>query len=273
VMSVPGGTVTLLQEPSGTASPLHLVCRFGTALVSCDSGPVSSVTVGPGAAWVPGQTYLLQVTSPTGAPITSTFTAPTGVAAGSAAISYRWATVRSAKAFGGSEAVASTRGSTESITFSGPTITWYGPTGPALGAVDVLVDGRVRASVNTRSTTARDRVAHVLTHLGPGQHTLTLRVRSGTVVIDAIRVGSGTVVATPALSATWFTTKAGASATLRFAGTGVRWATSGSATLAVFIDGHRTTNKSVTSLAAGQHTVRLVVLTGTLRLKGFQVTG
>jgi Glycoside hydrolase family 44 len=272
VRSVPAGTVTLVDEPSGSPATVQPVCRNGTALVSCTTGPVTSVTVGPGTAWVPGQTYQLAVTMPGSTPVMTSFIAPTLVPGGSAVIAYQWATVRSPKAFGGSVEVASTRAATETIAFSGPTVTWYGPTGPALGSVDVLVDGRLRAAVNTHTAKTQDRVAHLLSHLGTGPHTLTLRVHSGTVAIDAVRVGHGKVLATPAFSATWLTGKAGASASLRFAGTGVRWATSGNATVAVFVDGLRTTAKSIIGLAAGQHTLRLVVLKGTLRLKAFQVT-
>src|SRR5207245_100892 len=159
--------------------------------------------VGPDTAWVPGQAYRLTLSVPGSATVTANFVAPTVIAAGSAAITYRWATVRSPAAFGGSVQVASTRGATETIGFSGPTITWYGPTGPRLGVVDVLVDGRLRATVNLHAAKARDRVGHQLTRLGSGLHTLILRVHRGTVAIDAVRVGRGKLVATPAFSATW----------------------------------------------------------------------
>ncbi|BEP15657.1 hypothetical protein acdb102_39680 [Acidothermaceae bacterium B102] len=271
VASLPTGSVTLVAKPSGKAAPVQLVCRNGAALVNCATGPITTVTVGPGTAWVPGQTYLLTVTIG-GQSATTIFVAPTLVPAGSAAITYRWATVHSPKAFGGSLQVASTRGATESMTFSGPTITWYGPTGPKQGVVDVLVDGWVRQMVNSRASKATSRVAHVLTHLGTGPHTLALRVRSGTAAIDAVKVGGAKVASTPAMSATWLTAGAGASATMRFAGTGVAWTTSGTARVAIYVDGHRTTAKSLTGLAAGQHTVRLVVIKGSLRLKGFLVT-
>ena len=264
--------VALVQEPSGRSAPVRLVCRDGAAVVSCSHGPVTVVTVGPGTTWVPGQTYRLVVTRPGAAPVTSTFVAPRVIPAGSAAIGYRWASVRSRGAFGGSVLKASTRGATETIAFSGPSITWYGPVGPELGVVDVLVDGRIRAMVNARATRARTRVAHALTRLGAGRHTLTLRVRRGTIEIDAVRVGHGKVLATPAFSATWVTGTAGATASLRFFGTGVRWASTGSAKVAVFVDGRRHATGPIGGLSHGMHVLRLVILRGSLRLQGFHVT-
>jgi hypothetical protein len=269
---LPTGMVSLVQEPSGAPAPVQVVCRNGTALMSCSSGPVTTVTLGPGRAWVPGQTYRLVVTTPGSAAATTTFVVPRLVEAGSAAIAYRWATVPAGKAFGGSVQVAATTGATETIAFSGPTITWYGQSGPSLGVVDVLVDGRVRTKVNTHAARTNNRVAHLLKHVGAGKHTLMLRVDSGKVAIDAVRVGAGGIVATPAFSATWMTGTVGASASLRFTGTGIRSRTSGKGSLALYIDGHRTTGSAVTGLALGQHTLRLVVRQGSLRLQGFAVT-
>jgi Glycoside hydrolase family 44 len=285
VTAVPASSVTLTQRSTGKRVATAVKCRNGAVAVGCAAGPVTSVAVTPSAGWLPGDTYHLVIADP-GA-VDNAFRATTLVPAASPAVSYAWAVHRSPKSYGGSAVVADVAGSSASFHFTGPSITWYSTRGPAQGVADVYVDGKKRAVVNGYAGAASYRVAHTLVHLGGGRHVLTVKVRgtkgsrraTGTqVTVDAVRVGHGELLTSPALISRWSSKGAaripGSAAALTFVGTGVSWtAQPATSRVAVYVDGVRRAvhGHAVKGLKAGRHKVRLVVVSGSLHLSTWRV--
>jgi WD40-like Beta Propeller Repeat len=281
-------------EIASTAKPVAsaVVCRNGATVVGCSPGPVTALAIRPLAGWVPGQSYRLQLSAATGvAGVDSTFRAPTLVPAAGPGVSYQWAAVAQKASYGGTLAVAGSRGATASLLFSGPTLTWFSSNGPTRGVADVYVDGQRKATVNEYATTVVNRVPHALAKLGTGKHVLTIKVRgskgsrhgTGTSIsVDALRVGVGKVVATPAIIATWSSgTRAhgdtpGEAATVAFAGTGISWTASiapASSTVTVYLDGKKVKapQHTLTGLKPGVHKLRLLLVKGSLTLTSLQI--
>jgi GH25 family lysozyme M1 (1,4-beta-N-acetylmuramidase) len=232
------------------------------------------------------------------APATShLFAPPTAVEQDSAAVAYAWRTVSNRNAFGGSQAVERTTGATASFAFTGRSVTWYTATGPDQGRAAIRIDGVRRGTFDQYAPARHARVARTFDGLERGPHTIVVRAigtaaasASDTqVVVDAFGFG-GDVVANPALEAAWGSVDAPAasggslaasdleraSVTFTFRGSGVEWTTvrdrhQGRAS--IFVDGAfvRTVDgyaasptygvvRSVTGLAPGVHTLRVVVL-------------
>jgi GH25 family lysozyme M1 (1,4-beta-N-acetylmuramidase) len=228
---------------------------------------------------------------------TQGFATPTEVEQDSSAISYAWRTVSKTSAYGGSYTVEHRAGATASFGFSGTSITWYTATGPAQGKAAVRIDGSSRGTFDQYASHAGFRVARTFDGLDPGAHTITVRVlgrgrASATdtqVVVDAFRAG-GELVANPQLLASWGSVDsaqasggsisssdlARSSAELTFRGTAVDWYTyrgPDQGRAVVYLDGLlvRTVDnyapgptfdvvRSITGLADGVHTLRIVVL-------------
>jgi lysozyme len=230
-------------------------------------------------------------------PTEQDFTTPAAVEQGSPAVSYGWRSVSKDEAYGGSYAVEHREGATASFSFSGRSVTWYTATGPTQGKAQVLIDGRSVGTFDQYSPSMDFKVARAFTGLERGSHVIEVRVlghRSSAatdalVVVDAFEAG-GDLVKTPALATTWAkfhashasggsvaqTDLARASLTFVFRGAGVEWTTvrgprQGRAE--IWVDGAlvRTVDnyapdpaygvvRSVTGLADGVHTLRIVVL-------------
>jgi hypothetical protein len=166
-----------------------------------------------------------------------------------------------------------------------------------MGRATVAIDGAGRGTFDQYGPRMRFDVARRFTGLGPGQHTITVRVLGRgsadatdmQVAIDAFEAAGG-VVADPELELTWggldasqasggglaVSDLAHASVTLTFRGTGVDWYTvrdrrQGRAE--IYVDGvlvRRVDNyaanpafgvtRAVGGLADGVHTLRIVVL-------------
>jgi GH25 family lysozyme M1 (1,4-beta-N-acetylmuramidase) len=275
-------------------------CRDGnirTALVQPTSPLVPGQTY-QAALNPPGAIPVIVDRSGNPAPTTEVaFDTPTEIEQGSPAVGYGWRTVSNAKAFGRSFTVDHLAGSSVSFAFSGREVTWYTATGRAQGKAAVSIDGRRVGTFDQYSSSPRYRVARRFTGLARGTHTITVRVlgkgdprATGTqVVVDAFAVRQD-LVKSPQVSASWSTRRsarasggsvsvsdvARSSVTFRFRGTGVQWATvkgpqHGRA--AVYVDGTlvRTVDnyareqtfgvvRSISGLAAGVHTVRIVAL-------------
>ena len=98
---------------------------------------------------------------------------------GSSSLRYsgRWDIASHGGSDGGKVHYSTTRGAKVSLTFSGRTIAWYGPTGPTRGKARVLIDGTAVATVDLRSSTFH---AHELLwskrFASTGKHTLTIVV-------------------------------------------------------------------------------------------------
>jgi hypothetical protein len=69
------------------------------------------------------------------------------------------------------------RGATASLTFTGRTIAWYGPTGPTRGRARVLIDGRAVATVDLRASTFHPKeLVYSKRFATTGRHTITIVV-------------------------------------------------------------------------------------------------
>ncbi len=223
---------------------------------------------------------------------TQPFATPSEVEQDDPAVAYEWRTVVRSEAYGGRFDVEHLKGATATYGFRGRSVTWYTATGRSKGKAEVSIDGAVERVVDLYSRRAGDRVALTFDGLEAGEHEITIRVlgrgraaATGTdVVVDAFRAG-GMLVKNPDVvgswgdgsgAGTWASDLAGASAEIGFRGTGVDWFTfrgpdQGKAKL--WIDGAllRTVDnyaatptpgvvRSVTGLADGVHTLRIVVL-------------
>jgi GH25 family lysozyme M1 (1,4-beta-N-acetylmuramidase) len=228
---------------------------------------------------------------------TADFAPPTEVEQGSPAVGYGWRSVSKDQAYGGAFAVERRAGASASYAFHGTSVTWYTTTGPAQGKAAVSIDGHGMGTFDQYASRPSFRVARSFTKLAHGWHTITVRVlgtasasASDTqVTVDAFQSG-GELVKNPAVDAAWGTLEAArategraaasdlarSSATFTFRGTGVEWITirrrdQGRAEL--WVDGLlvKTVDnyaeqptfgvaRSITGLASGVHTLRIVVL-------------
>lgn len=96
---------------------------------------------------------------------------------------------------GGAVAWSTKSGSTATLTFTGSSVTWFGPKGPTRGKAAILVDGVEVARVDlwARHFSARELIyRHTFAASGP--HTITIRVLASPghpyVAIDELRVRS-----------------------------------------------------------------------------------
>jgi hypothetical protein len=230
-------------------------------------------------------------------PVEQDFAPPIEVEENSPAVRYTWRNVPAPAAYGRSYVVQNATGATASYVFAGTSVTWYTMTGPAQGVASVWIDGRLRGIVNGYASSAVLRVPRTFHGLAPGDHTITVRVlgkkgsTAGTdtqVAVDAFQAGGHTVW-TPPLVASWGRQHVGGAsggsvmvsdltnsdATFDFFGTGVQWHTvsgpdQGRAQIYVdgalvkTVDGYgvatTTVLRSITGLALGLHTLRIVVL-------------
>jgi bacillopeptidase F len=225
------------------------------------------------------------------------FAMPTSVQELDPAISYGWQAASARRAFGRSYAVERLAGATASFTFSGKSVTWYTLTGPAQGKAAVSIDGVPRGTFDQHSDRPGFKVPRTFTGLGPGTHTIKIRVlgrgssaaADTQVAVDAFEAG-GTLVANPEPVTSWGLAREpgasggrfaasdleGSSIELTFRGTGLEWQTvrgpqHGRAE--IHVDGvlvRRLDNyaseptfgvvRRVSGLADGVHTLRIVVL-------------
>lgn len=305
----PENTV-LFRTDASAAEDVSITCRSGKGvIVDCREGKVRVALVRALDPLVAGVTYhaavnvagaLEPVVDRSGNPATSTVfdvATPTELEQDSPLVSYGWRSVSEPGARGGSYVTERRASATASFGFSGPSVTWVTMTGPAQGRAAVFIDGRWVGTFDQYSRRHVLGVERRFADLGPGRHTLEVRVlgkRSAAasdtlVAIDAFEVG-GDRVPTPELELSWGTTRdarasgrgfvasdaKGAALELTFRGTGVEWATvrgprQGRA--AIYVDGAlvRTVDnfarettfgvaRTVSGLPEGDHALRIVVL-------------
>ena len=228
--------------------------------------------------------------------VTARFDATVSIPADGDGTRFAWGRVRNRHALGRSYLVDHRKGASVSFAFTGSKVAWYSADGPKGGVASVSVDGSAVAAASTYASSPRFGVAHELSGLGAGSHTLTIMVAgrrsphsSGDQVgVDAVKK-SGALSTSPVPSAaTWspalqpitgtgptlVSDTAGSFASLTFQGTGVSFDTVLGPTMgraAVYIDGHlvRTVDLSspatvnstrgVSGLADASHTIRVVV--------------
>lgn len=290
----------------GSYPQVELTCRSRKgADVDCVSGNVRTALVR--SPLVLGETYEA-VVNPAIAPVlvvdrsgnpvstvTQGFGTPTEVEEDSPAISYAWRTASNAGAKGGSYAVEHRAGATASFAFAGGSVTWFTAVGPNRGKAKVRIDGVAKGTFDQYAARPAFGVARSFDGLGPGEHSITIRVLGrarGTdaqVVVDAFRAG-GELVSNPDLDATWGIVERGSasggslgssdlarsSAEVTFRGTGIDWYTAqgpDQGRAKIYVDGLlvRTFDnyaaspafgvaRSIAGLADGVHTLRIVVL-------------
>jgi hypothetical protein len=267
VRGVTGSSVLL--RAGAAARPVLLSCTdaSGTA-TACATGQVRRALVTPTQPLMPGQTYVLSVTSgvvdTTGrgvVPAGKDFRASTDEQETSLGAKSTWRTAAAAGAYGKRFLTESRAGASMTTTVRGPRVTWYTMTGPSQGIATVYVDDVKKAQVSNYSPRTRWHVGRTLTGLGDGTHSLRVVVTgrkaaasTGTgVVVDAVR-SAGRLVANPRSSAAWGLAKAtgasggryvvtgtaGATSSFTFRGTSVSWVTRtspSSGKAKVFVDG------------------------------------
>jgi hypothetical protein len=101
-----------------------------------------------------------------------------------------WTTVARSSASGGSLRSSHTIGAFAGVTFFGSGVAWVAPVGPGKGKATVIVDGHgPGVTVNLHAMTlGTKRLVFVSDAMTPGTHTFTIKVRSGTVDLDAILI-------------------------------------------------------------------------------------
>ncbi len=314
VHDVTTANVTVTGQGRGSTVPSALTCwsKRG-ARVDCARGNVITVILTPTGPLIPGQTYTAAV-NPVGVvpqivdlagnpvtPVEQAFAPPMELEQASPAIAYTWRQVRAPRAYGRSYVIERSAGATATFAFTGSSVTWYTARGPTQGKASVSIDRRFRGTFDQYNPTWHVRVPRTFPHLGPGEHTITIRVlgvkgsSAGTdtqVVVDAFAVGAG-VVSNPDPSLSWGASKlkagsggsvatsdlARSEAAFSFWGTGVEWETvrgPGQGRASVFVDGVLAMTvdnyaaatsvqpRSFTGLLLGQHELHIVVI-GTSR--------
>jgi hypothetical protein len=247
---------------TGTTSVAHsLVCRNGSTVSNCQTGPVTSLSVVPSAALVPGQTYTATL-NPAGAvspitdlagnhlaPTAKTFRASLNEQESSAAARPAWRTVATSAASGGSYVIDHLAGASAAYTFTGTSVSWVTVTGTAEGTAYVYVDNVLKASVNNYATSTHYGVVRTVSGLSSATHTVKVLVRGvkgssaatdSLVAVDDFLAGgvktessSGAVhyiwrsVATSSASGGRYAIDdlAGASTSFTFKGTAISWYT------------------------------------------------
>ena len=314
VHDVTTANIALTAQGTGSTVPSRLTCwsRRGVE-VDCATGNVITAILTPTDQLLPGQTYTAavnpagvvpQIVDRAGNPATPAeqeFAPPTKVEQGSPAVAYTWRQVRAPRAYGRSYLIERSAGATASFAFTGRSVTWYTATGPTQGKASVSIDHRFRGTFDQYDPSRHARAPRTFRHLGPGEHTITIRVLgvrgspAGTdtqVVVDAFAVGSR-IVSNPELTLSWGTSKVKAAsrggvatsdlgrseAAFAFWGTGVEWATvrgPDQGRARIFVDGvlagtvdnyaavPSVQPRSFTGLVLGEHELRIVVL-GTSR--------
>jgi hypothetical protein len=248
-------TVRLWLTGTNTAVPSTVTCRnAANATVACTATTVQRALLVPSAPLTPGQLYTFTVQGVTdlagtpAAPVSRSYRASTVEQETSLVARPSWRRAGWAGAQGGSYHLANVRGATASYAFTGTSITWYGVRGPSYGLADVYVDDVLKASRVSFYSSGTGALTRTVTGLSNAKHTLKVVVRgergssagTGTyVAVDAFRVGSGAVSASPPVTFAWgrFGSSAasggayaiegngGASFTVTFRGRGVDWVT------------------------------------------------
>jgi hypothetical protein len=106
----------------------------------------------------------------------------------SSAIHYAggWTRTALAGAYRGFEKQSSNVGATATLTLTGASVSVVGARAPGLGSATIRIDGTSKGTVSEAGA-ARARLDTVF-FAGPGKHTITITVHSGTFKLDAITV-------------------------------------------------------------------------------------
>jgi hypothetical protein len=174
---------------SGSAAATMTVNTTSTA----QTGAFTLTIMASNGSFTHSRTVTLNV-NPTGGPITFTRVEQNNPAV---VFTGDWLTNTNPNHSGGSAALTLTNSAT--FTFSGTAVRWIGFSDPWSGIANVYVDGVLKATVDTYSSTTRYQVIqYTITGLSPGTHTFTISATgrqnsaaaSAWVWIDALESGS-----------------------------------------------------------------------------------
>jgi hypothetical protein len=257
VLGVSTSTVRLLLAGTTTVVPTTLSCRTASnAAVSCaSSAGVRAVLLSHTAKLVPGQKYVVKVTSAVhdlagnaGSAPATVYRALRVLQENEAALSQAWTTRTSTSAYGGRYAVAHFANAVATYTYRGTSVTWYTATGPSMGTANVYCGNTFKTKVNNYSTTTRWHVARTVKCSSTSATNILRVVATGlkgstagkgtTVVVDAVKLGT-TLTANPVLAYRWGTSPSslasggryavgdlsGEAFALTFRGTSITWRT------------------------------------------------
>jgi GH25 family lysozyme M1 (1,4-beta-N-acetylmuramidase) len=242
------GAGNVVSSPDGVAcgSTCSALFESGTE-VTLTATPDSASSFGDwgGACGGTDPTCVLTVTSPVN--IVARFDALVRLEEDGAGTRFVWGLRADPRASGGSYLMDHLAGSSVTFGFRGNAITLYTISGPHMGKARVDIDGTPAVTFNGYAASFTPGVAHQFTGLGAGDHMITItalgtrspRATGTRVGVDAFHA-SGTLHRTPRPTAGMWSQVAavsaggggyvvndvaGATATLRFTGTGATWIT------------------------------------------------
>ena len=297
VQGTGGGQVT--SQPSGIAcgGACAKVFAYGRQ-VTLTEEPDSASGFG---AWGracggSGPTCTVSLTAPVH--VSARFDAAVALQEDGAGTRFAWARRGEPEAAGGAFLYDRRGGASVTFGFTGPKVTLSTMAGPGYGRATIAIDGAQVATFDGYARSLRAGVAHRFSAPGGGAHTITIaalgthstRANGTGVGVDAVRAG-GTLHANPKpRDTTWgratspdaadgvyvFDDVAGASASLRFTGTGATWVTARGPSMGIaqiWVDGKRLktvdlyagtrtfgVQRTVSGLADRAHVMKIVVL-------------
>ncbi|MDP9329898.1 MAG: hypothetical protein M3P11_04565 [Actinomycetota bacterium] len=293
------GAGTIVSSPAGVACGSTCFALFASGTeVTLTATPDSASNFGAwgGACAGTDPSCVLTVTSQTD--VVARFDALVEQEEDGAGTHFVWGEQADPRAMGGSYFLDHRAGASETFAFKGDAATLYTISGPQMGRARVDIDGTSAGSFNGYAASLTFAVARRFTGLGAGDHTITITAlgtrsssATGTQVdIDALRAG-GTLHRTPRPTAGGWSLVdtasaggggyvvndvAGATATLRFTGTGATWITVRGPSMGraeIWIDGvflravdlYSSTpafgvERAVSGLSDGPHVMRVSVL-------------
>ncbi|MFM7717921.1 MAG: glycoside hydrolase family 25 protein [Actinomycetota bacterium] len=220
---------------------------------------------------------------------------PVSVEESDAAVTQSWKPVKAAAAVGGSYVVERAKGASASFRCTGQKIEWLTLAGPTMGVAQVKIDGKAKGTYDLAAGSLQKRVVK-FSGLPAGDHTITIVATGKTgaggggsyVAVDGFKVGAQTF-ATPELVTRWRTATsslasggrwvqsnvAGSIVAFTFSGSSIAWTAAvgpDQGKVKVLVDGKvigtfddyaanpGTLARVVQGLAAGSHTIKIVVL-------------
>jgi hypothetical protein len=213
----------VVLRDAGVDVPTTFVCRDASnAVTACTGATIRTLDVQPVNLLTPGAHYTVDfnevgarpITDVTGVPLltqSQQFRAATVQQDTGSAITYTWKRASAKAAYGGSYRASHAAGTTASYSFRGGKITLLSVKRPDGGKALVTVDGVEQCTCDYYAAKTTYHAARTFTGLGSGQHTLTIRAtgtkraasRGTFVTLDAVQVGTASVVKTPAAAYRW----------------------------------------------------------------------
>lgn len=240
-----GGTIT---SPSGTDCPgacEEVVAAGQSVVLTATPDSASAFDGWTGSCSGLSASCSVRMNGPR--TVGATFTATQRLEQDGPGTRFTWGSKRDARAIGGAYRTDHRMGSSLTYPFSGDGVTVFGVTSPAGGKASVRVDGSLVGTINGYAAATHFGVSERFSGYGPGAHSISITVTgtaspksSGTrVVVDALRWGGrlrtdphpsggnwSSLTAVNASGGSYVANDvAGATASLRFVGTGATFVT------------------------------------------------